>query len=183
MCPIRCGAKGGGREAKAPLKISKKVKMNKYGVFSCIKISFSVIFNEEIRLLGASMTILALKRLQLQRASPLTPSKGLCPLDPRRGASPWTPDVPSPPPPQRFTLAPPLCPILYKILVQAGYYLDNQLISVNINAFRAFSLVLSVNGTVYTQWGKRFITWWKTFFFCFLLTNKICAIKWHILFY
>ena len=42
---------GGVKGAKAPLKISKKGKIKKYGVFSCIKvikISFSVIFNEEI---------------------------------------------------------------------------------------------------------------------------------------
>ena len=45
---------GGGKGAKAPLKISKKGKIKKYGVFSCIKVikmSFSVIFNEEIRAL------------------------------------------------------------------------------------------------------------------------------------
>ena len=45
---------GGGKGAKAPLKISKKGKMKKYDVFSgikVIKISFSVIFNEEIRAL------------------------------------------------------------------------------------------------------------------------------------
>ena len=44
---------GGARGAKAPLKISKKGKMKKY-VFSgikVIKISFSVIFNEEIHAL------------------------------------------------------------------------------------------------------------------------------------
>ena len=49
----RGGAIGGQGGAKAPLKISKR-KMKKYGVFSCIKvikISFSVIFNEEIRAL------------------------------------------------------------------------------------------------------------------------------------
>ena len=41
------------------LKISKKGKMKKYGVFSCIKvseISFSVIFNEEIRALGGLLS-------------------------------------------------------------------------------------------------------------------------------
>ena len=45
------GAMGGGQGGKSPLKISKKGKMTKYGVFSCIKVikmSFSVIFNEEI---------------------------------------------------------------------------------------------------------------------------------------
>ena len=42
-----------------------------------------------------------------KKASALTTTKELCPLDPRRGHCPWTPDVPSPPP-QRFTLAPPL---------------------------------------------------------------------------
>ena len=50
---VRGGAIG-GKGAKAPLKISKKGKMKKYGVFSCIKvikISFSVIFNEEIHAL------------------------------------------------------------------------------------------------------------------------------------
>ena len=51
----RGGAMGGGaRGAKAPLKISKKGKMKKYDVFSdikVIKISFSVIFNKEIRAL------------------------------------------------------------------------------------------------------------------------------------
>ena len=42
---------GGGKGGKSPLKISKKGKIKKYGVFLCIKvikISFSVIFNEEI---------------------------------------------------------------------------------------------------------------------------------------
>ena len=50
----RGGTMGGGKGAKAPLKISKKGKMKKYDVFSgikVIKISFSVIFNEEIRAL------------------------------------------------------------------------------------------------------------------------------------
>ena len=45
---------GGGQGEKAPLKISKKGKMQKYGVFSCIKVnktSFSVIFNKEIHAL------------------------------------------------------------------------------------------------------------------------------------
>ena len=45
---------GGGKGAKAPLKISKKRKIKKYGVFSGIKVnkmSFSVIFNKEIRAL------------------------------------------------------------------------------------------------------------------------------------
>ena len=57
-------------------QISKKGKMKKYDVFSgikVIKISFSVIFNEEIRV------------------------RGLCPLTPAGGAAPWTPEVPSPP--------------------------------------------------------------------------------------
>ena len=45
---------GGARGQKSPLKISKKGKMKKHGVFSCIKvikIGFSVIFNEEIHAL------------------------------------------------------------------------------------------------------------------------------------
>ena len=45
---------GGGKGGKSPLRISKKGKIKKYGVFSCIKvikISFSIIFNEEIRAL------------------------------------------------------------------------------------------------------------------------------------
>ena len=44
----------GGREQKPPLRFQKKGKIKKYGVFSCIKvtkISFSVIFNEEIHAL------------------------------------------------------------------------------------------------------------------------------------
>ena len=48
------GAIGGARGAKAPLKISKKEENEKYWVFSCIKvikISFTVIFNKEIRAL------------------------------------------------------------------------------------------------------------------------------------
>ena len=36
----------GGRGATAPLKVSKKGKNLKYVVFSCIKMSFSVIFNK-----------------------------------------------------------------------------------------------------------------------------------------
>ena len=50
---LRGGAIG-DRGAKAPLKIQRKGKILKYGVFSyikVIKISFSVIFNEEIRAL------------------------------------------------------------------------------------------------------------------------------------
>ena len=39
---------GGGRGATTPLKVSKKEKKIRFGVFSCIKISFSVIFNNEI---------------------------------------------------------------------------------------------------------------------------------------
>ena len=42
---------GGVQGQKPPLKISKKEKSKKHGVFSCIiviKISFSVIFNKEI---------------------------------------------------------------------------------------------------------------------------------------
>ena len=35
----RDGAIGGARGVKAPLKISKKGKMKKYGVFSCIKVN------------------------------------------------------------------------------------------------------------------------------------------------
>ena len=51
-----CNAMQGRRHkgTKATLKISKKEKIKKYRVFSCIKvikISFSVIFNEEIRAL------------------------------------------------------------------------------------------------------------------------------------
>ena len=45
------GGSIGGQRGQKPPKISKKRKMKKYGVFSCIKvikISFSVIFNEEI---------------------------------------------------------------------------------------------------------------------------------------
>ena len=41
----------GGRGSKSPLKISKQGKIRKYGIFSCIKdikISLSVIFDEEI---------------------------------------------------------------------------------------------------------------------------------------
>ena len=47
----RGGATGGTGGATAPLKVSKKEKKLKYGVFSCIKISFSVIFNKEIHAL------------------------------------------------------------------------------------------------------------------------------------
>ena len=39
---------GGGGGGDRPLKVSKKIK---YGVFSCIKISFSVIFKKEIHAL------------------------------------------------------------------------------------------------------------------------------------
>ena len=42
---------GGARGATAPLKVSKKKKKNKYGVFSCIKISFSVILCKEMHAL------------------------------------------------------------------------------------------------------------------------------------
>ena len=45
---------GGGGGGKSPLKVSKKGKMRKCGVFSCIKvikITLSVIFNEEIHAL------------------------------------------------------------------------------------------------------------------------------------
>ena len=42
---------GGARGATAPPKVSKKGKKLKYGVFSCIKMSFSVIFNKEIHAL------------------------------------------------------------------------------------------------------------------------------------
>ena len=42
---------GGGQGATTPLKVSKKEKKIKYGVFSCIKMSFSVIFNKEIHAL------------------------------------------------------------------------------------------------------------------------------------
>ena len=45
------GGGGGAGGATAPLKVSKKEKKLKYGVFSCIKISFSVIFNKEIHAL------------------------------------------------------------------------------------------------------------------------------------
>ena len=38
----------GGQGGDRPLKVSKKEKKLKYGVFSCIKMSFSVIFNNEI---------------------------------------------------------------------------------------------------------------------------------------
>ena len=53
------GGGGGARGQKPPLKISKKGKIKKYGVFSCIKvikISFSVIFNEEIRALDGLLS-------------------------------------------------------------------------------------------------------------------------------
>ena len=45
---------GGGQGGKKPPKDFKKGEMKKYGIFSCIKvikISFSVIFNEETRAL------------------------------------------------------------------------------------------------------------------------------------
>ena len=45
------GAMVGGTKAPLPYRFQNKGKMKKYGVFSCIKvikISFSVIFNEEI---------------------------------------------------------------------------------------------------------------------------------------
>ena len=51
---IHRGGAIGGKGGKSPLKISKKGKMKKHGVFSCNKVfkfSFSVIFNEEIRAL------------------------------------------------------------------------------------------------------------------------------------
>ena len=84
---------GGGQGGISPPKDFKKGKMEKYGVFSCIKvikISFSVIFNEEIRALSirASITILALKRLQLQRALPPYPHQGALPPGPPRFLGP-----------------------------------------------------------------------------------------------
>ena len=45
------GRRHGGQGVTAPLKVSKKEKKIKYGVFSCIKISFSVIFDKEIHAL------------------------------------------------------------------------------------------------------------------------------------
>ena len=45
----RGGATGGQGGDRPPLKVSKKEK--KYGVFSCVKISISVIFNKEIHAL------------------------------------------------------------------------------------------------------------------------------------
>ena len=50
----RGGAMGGGQGGKISLKDFKEGEMKKYGVFSCIqviKISFTVIFNKEIRAL------------------------------------------------------------------------------------------------------------------------------------
>ena len=48
---VRGGATGGAGGATAPHKGFKKGKILKYGVFSCIKISFSDIFNKEIHAL------------------------------------------------------------------------------------------------------------------------------------
>ena len=42
---------GGGAGGRPPPKGFKKWKILKYGVFSCIKMSFSVIFNKEIHAL------------------------------------------------------------------------------------------------------------------------------------
>ena len=42
-------------------------------------------------------TILALKRRQLQEASPPDPHQGALPPGPRWGRCPWTPEVASPP--------------------------------------------------------------------------------------
>ena len=53
------GSAMGGQGGKSPLKISKKGKIKKYGVFSCIKvikINFSVTFNKEIRALEGPLS-------------------------------------------------------------------------------------------------------------------------------
>ena len=83
--------------AKALLNISKKGKMKKYGVFSCIKvikISFSVIFNEEI-LLWKGFYQLSIKKASFRGLFPLTPTK--CSLDPHRGHCPVDPQGSLPP--------------------------------------------------------------------------------------
>ena len=53
-CYTRAAPWGGAEEGKSPPKDFKKGKDQKYGVFSCIKVikmSFSVILNEEVRVL------------------------------------------------------------------------------------------------------------------------------------
>ena len=80
-------------QGSGPLKVSKKGKIRKHGVFpyiGVIKISFSVIFNKEIHALIGFIffTILALKRRQLQRALPPDPHQRALPPDPCQGALP-----------------------------------------------------------------------------------------------
>ena len=56
QCFLAGAAPQGGQGGDRPPKGFKKGKILKYGVFSCIKISFSDIFNKEIHALRALLS-------------------------------------------------------------------------------------------------------------------------------
>ena len=88
--------------AKAPLRISKKGKNKKYGVFSCtaklLKLAFLSSLTRKYVLWKGFYHDFITKKASRGFASPPDPTKGLFPLDPPLGAlPPGPPRFPCPP--------------------------------------------------------------------------------------